>query len=177
MMIKKGLIIIAALTVLGSIYVFLGGIDDVVVVKKKSEGYEIVGKHYEGRYRSEELEQTYFEVKEKLEKGQLEGDLVVLNYVLGGDSLENGFIRQFIGVDLQTSNQTIPDGFRLQSINNKMSIAAIISAHNLVMPSPSTIDTKIGKFAKANNLELVNYTIERYVSDRELIIEVPVVEK
>ncbi|MDH5367383.1 MAG: hypothetical protein OEW67_10370 [Cyclobacteriaceae bacterium] len=175
-MIKKVIIGAGILIVGAAVYFYLGGMDEIIISHKENDGYEIVGINYEGRYRSEELEQIYFDVKQKKETGELEGELVVVNYKLGGDSIENGFIKQFLGIQLSKANQKIPEGFTLKVIESKMIISVNISAHNLVMPNPNKIGQKINKYASENNLERVNFTIEKYVSDRELIIEVPIIE-
>lgn len=175
-MIKKVIIGAGVIVVIVAVYFYLGGADEVIVSHKKIDGYKIAGIDYEGRYRSEQLEQIYFDIKRKQETGVLEGELVVVNYILQGDSVENGFIRQFLGIQLSKSSQKIPKGFTLKVIEAEMVISAVINAHNLVMPNPNKIDETISEYAKENNLKRVNFTIEKYVSDRELIIEVPIVE-
>jgi len=163
------------LIVIAASYILLGGFDKIKVEKVEVDNYVVVGMNYEGRYRSKELRNIFNDVKNKLDSGIVNGLMVVVNYNLDKDSLDNGFIRQFIGIliDQNESNKTLPQKYELINIETTSAIAAKISAHNLVMPSPAKIDQKIAAFAKANELKKMNLSIEKYVSERELIIEVP----
>lgn len=167
--------VIASVGIVG--YFTLGGAEDVKVTHGEVNDYIILGKEYNGRYRSEELRNIFDDVKNKLDSGIIEGVMVVVNYNIAKDSLDNGFIHQFLGIDLRGKACLIfPKGFKPKEIKVKSAITATIVAHNLVMPSPEEIDEQIKAYALLNNLKTVGYSIENYISDRELEIVVPILE-
>ena len=155
-------------------YMYLGGTAEVTISKRDINNYQFVGKDYSGRYRSEELENIYFDLKEKKESGAFDGELVVINYPMEGDSTENGFVHQFLGIQLNAAMEHIPSTYQRLFIESRQTLEAKIPAHNLVMPSPEDIENDIRSMARAENLALVNYTIEIYVSDRELLVQIPI---
>lgn len=164
-----------ALVVIAISYILLGGFDKIEVDKVEVNNYVIVGLKYKGRYRSKELRTKFNDVKNKLDSNIVQGQMVVVNYNLDKDSLDNGYIRQFIGIQIEPSdsNDTFPKDYKVIEIETTSAIAAKISAHNVVMPSPEKIDRKIAEYARANQLLKMNLSIEKYVSERELIVEAP----
>lgn len=170
-----GAIVVVTIGAIG--YFSLGGAEEVVITHEEVNDYVMIGMDYNGRYRSEELRDIYEEIKNKLDSGIIEGVMVVVNYNMDNDSLESGFIHQFLGIQLNmVDNYKVPEGFTFEVIKASSAIKATIGAHNLVMPSPEEIDEQIAGYAQTNKLKTVDFSIEKYISDRELVVEVPAVE-
>ena len=174
---KKIIIGAVVIGIFAIIYLLLGGAEEIIITKEKTKNYAIVGMDYNGRYRGKELREKFADVKNKLDSGTIEGVMVVVNYNIDKDSLDNGFIKQFIGIQLTKGMCLIfPKGYSVLEINTKEVINVHIGAHNLVMPSPEKIEQKINAFALQNGLTRMNLSIEKYVSERELNIEVPLLK-
>lgn len=167
-----GLVTISAVLV----YLFfqLGGLDNVELSLNHIDESYISGKYFEGKYNDGRLEDLYFEVKDKLDKGVAEGELVVVNYRLSTDSTEQGWVKQFIGVRLKSVNDTV-EGFQMFTLPGGKIIRAKVSAHNLVMPKPDKIEELVQQMAIEQKAVLGGYTVEQYMSDRELHIDTPII--
>lgn len=170
---KKLVITIIALffAVLGVIYIKLGGLNEVEIQLENTPEYHIAGKYYAGRYKDQAVEEIYYEVKSMMDKGVLKGTLSIIYFK---DPIEaQGDVENFIGILTTDDTTRIPKGYEWRTIPAGKAVRAKINAHNLVMPTPETINNKIDEFAQSENLSLSNISIEKYTSDNELIIEVP----
>ena len=171
------IVVISLISVVG--YLYLGGAQSVSVAIKKLDGYTIIGTEYTGRYKSKEIETLFYTTKQLLNSDSIEGKLVVINYPLAQDSIEKGFVKQFIGIAIEhyyDYDKRLKFNYTIRKIDCDSILQASITSHNLVMPHPEKVEKKIAGFAKKNNLSIANFTIEKYVSDSELVIEVPVFE-
>ena len=165
---------VIVLVILLYVFTLLGGFEKVEVTLVNENKYYILGIPFNGKYNDPTLEDIYFEVKESKDKGVVQGEITVINYQLGGDSTEQGWVRQFIGIK---SDDKTKDNGSLVILTQPTGeiIRAKVSSHNLVMPKPDEIDKLVMQMANELNVNVVNYTIERYVSDRELYIDTPII--
>lgn len=159
------------LAVLLIVYYYLGGFNQTEISLEETDAYVIAGYSYSGPYREDELQQLFFQVKDFVDSGTLEGTITVLNYdneFAAGDS-----IQQLIGVRLAATPRQKPEDLQLDTIPAGKVIRAVISAHPLVMPHPQDTHEKIINFAREQSLELGDMSIEQYVGETELWVEVP----
>ena len=164
------LAVILMTTILSYFYFQLGGVSDIKKSIESADDYLLVAKSFKGKYNSNQLEDIFYSAR------AIGDQLVIVNYPLLGDSIENGFVHQLIGAQVAEIPETMPSGFRIEELAISKVVRATIDAHNLVMPKPNEIEEALRIYAKEQNLTLVGYTIERYLSDRELVIEIPVIE-
>jgi hypothetical protein len=156
--------------VLSYFYFQLGGVSDIEKTVEVVNNYKLVGSSFKGKYNGLKLESMFTEAR------ALGEQLVIVNYPLQGDSTEDGFVHQLIGTQVVEVPDDIPEGFSVQELKISKVVRASIDAHNLVMPKPNEIEEVLRMFAKEQNLNLEGYTIERYLSDRELVVEIPIIE-
>lgn len=164
------LAVILMTMILSYFYFQLGGVSDIQKSVVNVDNYTLVAKSFKGKYNSNQLEDIFYAAR------AIGDQLVIVNYPLQGDSTENGFLHQLIGAQLIETPSNMPVGFNQKTIIISKVVRATIDAHNLVMPKPNEIEEALRIFAEEQNLKLVGYTIERYLSDRELVIEIPVIE-
>lgn len=171
-MLKKTLYVgLPLLAVLLIIYYYLGGFNQTQISIAETEDYVIAGYSYRGPYREEELQQLFFRAKDFVETGTLEGTIAVLNYddeFAAGDS-----IRQLIGVRLASAPMQKPADIQMDTIPAGKVVRAIIKAHPLVMPHPQDTQKKIINFAQEQSLSLEDMSVEQYVGETEIWVEVP----
>ena len=166
------LAILVAVLVLAIGYFYLGGLNKVNVSLESVSDYNLVGVHFEGMPKSDTIEMAFFQAREYVQNNRLDGVLALIHY--NDTTLAKDRIKLFIGVHLNKGTSDIPEEYERLTIPAKRTIRATIEAHNVVMPSPKTIESKIKEMAEGLNLKLQDFTIERYLSERELLIEMPV---
>ena len=164
------LAVILGITILSYFYLQLGGMSDVQKGIVTIDSYLLVGKSFKGKYNSPQLEKIFYQVK------KMGGHLVVINYPLQGDSTKRGFVYQVIGTQVKEGLKNIPIGLHQRTIPTYRAVQARIDVHNLIMPKPKDIEEKLRTYAKKQDFSLENYVIERYLSNRELVIEIPILE-
>lgn len=172
-MFRKVLILAALVIIVGlSVYHYLGGTEPLNITLVNHEGYKLAGRYYEGRLNDKVLEEIFFETKDLIAQGKLPGKLVVVYFNDPGK--ENGFVKNLIGVEIPDALQKLPGGYDLRNIECSQSVKVSIKAHSAVFPRPEEVQKQVEEFAKQQNLSLQNISIERYLSETELEIEVPV---
>lgn len=169
-----GLLVFSVIMVVS--YIYLGGTNEVVISEEQVANYTLVGKDYIGRYRDTELRDIYFDLKGKVDNGELKGILTIINYEMDPDSTKSGFIHQFLGVSVAENKTQYLEDYSTTVIPVQAVLKAKVKAHNLVMPKPESVEKQLHSYAKERNLVLQNFTIEQYVSDRELDIVIPVIK-
>lgn len=170
---RKGLIIsglIAFVLIVGA-YLYLGGLNKVDYSIENVSDYNLVGVLYQGEGDSPEIEKAFFEAKDYLEAGKFKGVLTIVHY--NDTTLAEEELKMFIGVKLESGTSDLPANYSRLSIPASNAVRAQIEAHNVVMPSPTTIEAKMRETAEGARLELQNFTIEQYISENLLIIEMP----
>lgn len=156
------------LIIILGVYYFLGGFNEVAIEVIEVENYEVVGHYYEGPYERDTIASLFFDAKELLENKILSGDLSVINFE---NDPEQKHSKIFIGILVNQETSDFPKNLERRKVNGGKVIRASIQSHNIVMPTRDKIDEKMTAFAAANNLTLSGVTIERYVSENQLLIE------
>lgn len=153
-------------------FVNLGGLADIEVKIEQTSDYRIAGKMYEGLYKSDELEKLFFQARDLAEKGTISSTLTVVNYPNTSDNEK--YVKQFIGVLLENGNEDgLPDDFEIKTIEANLTTRATITSHNLVMPNPEDIYERAKEIAQQEGKELVEFSIEMYKSERDLVVDIP----
>jgi hypothetical protein len=171
----KKLLLITAALLLGSLLVnnMLGGFDKVDVDIVEVNDYLIYGQAFAGRYNSDELENRVTRIRQLVEEGTLEGNLVIVNYI-DEQKEKRGEVKQFVGVLLINPALLTPvEGLKLLTITASQAVEARIGVRKLVMPSPEKIKKKSLALARQQGLELMDISIETY-QGQQLIVHYPV---
>ena len=155
-----------------SLYLYLGGLNSVEYSVESVADYHLVGTPFKGEGDSPEIEAAFVEARGYVESGSISGILTIVHYQ--DTTLAEDELKMFIGVKLNEGASDIPEHYQRMTIPATNAVRASISAHNVVMPSPSTIEGNIKATAKDNGLELQNFTVEQYVSENLLLIDMPV---
>ena len=163
-----GFIIIAAIT---ATYMYLGGLNKVEYTVESVSDYNLIGVPFVGDGDSKKIEEAYGEAKQYVLNDQYDGVLTLVHY--NDSTLEEGQVKFFIGIKLNVGISDIPANYQRLTIPAKYSARASIEAHNSVMPSPGTIEESLREKAAEANLRLQDFTIEQYVSENLLMIDMP----
>jgi len=168
---KYVILAVLLMTIMLSYFYFqLGGVSDIQKSIVTVDRHMLVAKSFKGKYNSLQIEDIFYKAK------SIGDQLVIVNYPLLGDSTEDGFVYQLIGSQVDAEPNEIPIGFKIEEVASSKAVRAHIDAHNLVMPKPDEIEDGLRAYAKEQNLTLVGYTIERYLSDRALVVDIPIIE-
>ncbi len=172
---KAFFILIVALSVLGiSIYYYLGGFEPIAVAEIHQQPIRIGGAYFEGKYDSDTLLHLFDQVSSYIRKNPATY-LAVVNFRQYED--KRGRIRQFIGFTGNTFPLPLPSGIQIDTFMMQASVRATIKRHYWVRPKPSAVDQEIADYAQLHNLTLGDYTLEQYISDREMWIDIPIIKK
>jgi len=163
-----GVVIIVTIT---AIYFYLGGLNKVEYTVENVSDYNLIGVSFVGDGDSKEIEKAYEEAKEYVLNDAYDGVLTLVHY--NDSTLEDGQVKFFIGIKLNAGVSGIPENYQRLTIPAKYSARASIEAHNSVMPSPGTIEQNLRDKAAEASLRLQDFTIEQYVSENLLIIDMP----
>ena len=85
--------------IIGVGYIYFGELNKVQYSIENVTEYHIVGRHFEGKSDDRQIEQTFFEAKDLLSDGRLNGTLTLVHYK--DTSLAEGNVKMFIGVLLK----------------------------------------------------------------------------
>ncbi|MBO6497059.1 MAG: GyrI-like domain-containing protein [Roseivirga sp.] len=171
---KKGKIItglVAFIVIIGG-YVYLGGLNNIDYTIETVSDYNLVGVHFLGDGDSPEIEEAYVEAREYVLSGELDGVLTLVHY--NDSTLEDEQLKLFIGVTLASGTSDLPANYQRLTIPATNAARAKIEGHNSIMPSPSTIESRLRETAEKARLELQDFTIEQYISENLLVIDMPV---
>mgnify|MGYP003775245793 CR=1 FL=1 len=157
--------------ILVSLYVYLGGLNKVEYSVENVRDYNLVGRHFEGKAKSSEIEAYFFEARNLLANGQLDGILTLVHY--NDTTLAEGQVKLFVGILLNQGIDALPVDYDRLTIPAFRAMRATIEAHNIVMPSPQTIENTLREKAAEHSIRLQDFTIEQYLGERELLIDMP----
>jgi len=157
--------------VIGVAYVYLGGLNKVEYTVENVSDYNLVGRHFQGKGDSNDIEAYFFEAKTLLNDGRLSGTLTLVHY--NDTTLADEEIKLFIGVLLDEGIDTLPTDYDRLTIPAQRAMRATIEAHNIVMPSPQTIEAALREKADEFRIRLQEFTIEQYIGERDLLIDMP----
>tara|TARA_R110001592_G_scaffold31788_1_gene111713 strand:- start:577 stop:1107 length:531 start_codon:yes stop_codon:yes gene_type:complete len=173
---KKYILIALAILVIGggASYVYLGGLNSVEFTVENVNDYHLVGRMFQGQADAKEIEDYFFEAKDFAIGGTIDGELTILHY--NDTTLAKKEIKLFIGVLLNNSADTLdlPVGYTLVKVPAQQTIRATILANNAVIPGPETIEARLKEKAEETGLTTQAFTIEKYISEKEMVIDMPV---
>ncbi|MFT6055649.1 MAG: hypothetical protein ACJASP_002554 [Roseivirga sp.] len=174
---KKFVIIALGVLLIGGAasYIYFGGLNSVDISVANVEGYTIGGRLYQGKSKSKVIEDYFFEAKELTQSKTLDGILTIVHY--NDTTLAKGETKLFIGVTFSSEDFTLPDDYQLLTIAATKSVRARVEAHNVVVPTASTIEKRMAELARKEGLKTQGFTIEKYVSTTILEIDYPLVKK
>lgn len=158
-------------------YYYFGGFEDPELQVVEVNDYQFAGKLYKGTLQNKELENIFYEVRQQYDKRAPAGTFSIV--VLKEPETGKDTVEQFIGIMLQEplNEASLPAGWETIKVEAGQAVRSTIRSHNLVMPKPHAIKEEIQNFARTHNLQLNSQvTIEKYLGERHLEIEVPVME-
>jgi hypothetical protein len=163
------------LTLLG--YYYLGGFTERSVELVAVNDYHLAGIRYQGKLGTDALEEIFYEVQDKVRDGSLAGTMAIM--VLKEPQTGKDSVDQYVGVLLENPGEaSLPQGWERFTIEASQALRSSIRAHNLVMPSPKEIRDEIQDYARKHELPLrTDVTIEKYLGERHLEVEIPLQEQ
>jgi hypothetical protein len=145
----------------GLIYSRLGGFNDPEISVLSISELHFYGRSYEGRYRSDEIEKLFYDVKDQLPSGNY---LTIINYPVD----EEDTVKYFVGsTRLKTGIQW--DTLILEQYPRLIRFE--FKKHNLVMPKPYRVFEMAEKYAFDKALILNGISIETYRGERDVVID------
>ncbi len=169
--------IFIVLFVIGLGYYRMGGLNPVKVELVEVDSYNLLGRYFEGSYKSDTVAIYFNEMQDYIESGRITGDPVIIYYQEPEGVL--GLSRIFVGIRLSELGNTEKQEFgHLLNDGIQASSAIRVSkeAHISVMPNPEKIAKLIESFAEEHNLKIGTASIEIYQSQNRLVVERPVVK-
>ena len=166
-----GLLAVLLLITLLAIFHQLGGFNPVRIELVQVDNYHMVGRHFEGSFRSDSIRVYFNEMKSLVLQGKVEGQPVII-YDQEPDGTR-GFSRSFIGIVL-TDNDASPADLENREISASHAIRVSKDAHISVMPKPEKIAKKIKRFSEQHGALPAGPSIEIYMPNNRLVIEQPV---
>lgn len=167
-----GILAIAAIT---AGYMYLGGLNKIEYSVENVSDYNLVGLPFKGNGDDPKIEEAFFQAREYVENGTLDGILTLVHY--NDTTLVDKEIKLFIGINLSKGTSNLPEGYQRLTIPAQRAMRATIEAHNVVMPSPETIEDNLIEKAKESGFRLQDFTIEQYMSEQQLIIDMPALSR
>lgn len=165
------LIVAGIITLMG--YYVLGGFKERELELAAVNEYHLVGKEYKGILGGKQLEEIFFDVQEQLQEGEPAGTFTIV--VLREPKDEKDTLQQFVGILLEDPSAAVPEGWQPFTLEAGKVVRNTIRSHNLVMPKPHAIREEMEAFAREQEVALQpGITIEKYLGERHLEIEVPV---
>ncbi|GAB5523494.1 MAG: hypothetical protein Roseis2KO_13660 [Roseivirga sp.] len=171
---KKSIIAMLAVMLAGAIgvYFYLGGLNTVEVTVENVSDYNIVGVKFKGNGDSDTLRDAFFDAREYVEQGRVAGVLTLIHYK--DTTLTDEQVNVFVGIKLDQGTSDLPAGYQRLTIPARRTVRATIEAHNSVMPNSETVEQRMLEKAEELRFELSDFTIEQYVSERIILIDMPV---
>lgn len=169
---KIGLVIVALITLGIFVYIYLGGLNKVDYNVVNVQDYNLVGEYYRGAENSEGLEDAFFRARDLVLSGEIPGVLTMVHYT-NDTTLKEREVKIFVGIKLNKGTSNLPVDYQRLTIPANRAVRANIEAHNIVMPSPKNIESRLDEIAKEMKLRLQDYSIVQYISERKLMIDKP----
>ncbi len=161
----------AVLVILIAVYHFLGGFNKAKLSLVSSVEYTLAGYDYRGKHRSEALEKYFTEIRDMVKEQPEIGVLAMVYYKEPQVKGDNTHL--FIGIVLN-EGQSAPEQLEKRTIEAERAVRATVNAHAAVMPAPNAIHEKMTEFAQREGLTLQAISIEKYISETHLEIDMPV---
>ncbi len=165
-------IVVLIMISLGGLYVYLGGLNTIEVSIQNVQGpYRIVGVDFEGRPTDKRVREYFFDMRERIQKGELKGRLS-MTYFRDAETKRNE-VKLFLGVILDEIPSEIPDEFRMMGVEVNEVVEARLEVHNIVMPSPASIEERMIAFAQNAGYSYEPISIEIYSPDNTVRVHIP----
>lgn len=150
------------------LYAYLGGFRPIEATLAERDDYQLIGHYYAGEYDGDSLRTLFFEAKDLISSGELEGNLIIVHYspVADQDS-----ISIFVGVAVPDLPEVLPTHLEHRTLKGGKVIRAEITAHSFVRPLRNKVDESMEAFAMERNMKLRSVVLEHYLSEDELHIE------
>ncbi len=171
---KRTILGVLAVMLAGAIgvYFFLGGLNKVEVTVENVSDYNIVGIRFKGNGDSDTLRNAFFDAREYVQQGRVDGVLTLIHYK--DTTLTDEQVNVFVGIKLSQGTSDLPEGYQRLTIPARRAVRATIEAHNSVMPNSETVEERMLEKADELRFSLSDFTIEQYISERIIMIDMPV---
>ncbi len=169
---RKFLVAIAILVAFGvGIYAYLGGFSGPTVSVTTSEPLLLAGQAFEGTVKDDAFGNAFRKAAELRDSEEMGG--VLGNVYYNNPESKSDSIKAFIGLVIQDSTINLPEGYELLRVpGGREVVRAEIEAHYMV--APGKLYEAIFDHAKDNKLQLQDFYVEWFPTDREAVVEVPV---
>ncbi|NEM96282.1 GyrI-like domain-containing protein [Pontibacter burrus] len=155
------------------IYAFVGGFSEPKVLVTTSEPLLIAGQPFEGTVSDEAFGNAFQKAAKLVAENKLQGGLGNVYY--NNPETKSDSIKAFIGVVIQDSTIALPEGYELLRVpGGRKVVHSEINAHYMI--APGKLYDNLFEYAEANNLQLENFYVEWFPSERKAVVEVPVKE-
>lgn len=161
-----GFVVIA--TIAGAYY-FLGGFNALQIETVAVSNYYLVGKSFEGTYKSDTLQEYFTLMKSHLQEKTYEGRLAVIYDQEPQGS--KGYIKSFIGIVLSKELHQIPRNLETRNITCSEAVRVWKDCHSSLMPNPHEITRLITD--NLGDRPAYQFSIEMYYPDNRLVVERP----
>lgn len=171
---KRTIVVMLSVMLAGAlgVYFFLGGLNRVEVTVENVSDYNIVGIRFKGNGDSDTLRNAFFDAREYVQEGRVDGVLTLIHYK--DTTLTDEQVNVFVGIKLSQGTSDLPEGYQRLTIPARRSVRATIKAHNSVMPNSETVEERMLEKAEELRFELSDFTIEQYISETVIMIDMPV---
>lgn len=160
---------ISAIIIITAVYFYLGGLNKVEYTIESVSDYNLIGIPYQGKADSSAIEEAYFRARDLVQEGKIDGTLTIIHY--NDTTLAEDEQKLFVGIKLNKGISDLPSGYARITIPTTRIVRATIEAHNSVMPSPKAIEDNLREKADQANIRLQDFTVEQYVSENQIIID------
>ncbi len=169
---KIGIVVIVTL-ILGSVgFAILGGFSKPKIIQTYIPTYAIAGKPFRGQAISDTLMQLFNATKDLHTAGKLPGTLAAVYYTSPDES--KGNVDVWVGILVKDTTIALPTGYLFRHFPSSSVVRAEINAHYMVAPTPDKVKSQLYEFATEQKLKPDSYVIERYLNEKEIIMEIPV---
>jgi len=170
-----GISVIVVLLLSSVLFAVLGGFAKPTLSQARVPVYIIAGKSFKGKANSDTLMQLFSETKALHESKQLPGTLAAVYY--SSDAEAKGKVDVWVGVLVADSTTALPAGYLFRSFPSTSMVRAEIKAHYMIAPTPDKVKTRLYEFAAEQKLVPGRYVVEKYLNEREIIMEIPVTKR
>lgn len=160
---------ISAIIIITAVYFYLGGLNKVEYTIESAGDYNLIGVAYQGKSDSSIVEDAYFKAKDLVFGGEIDGTVAIIHY--NDSTLAEDEQKLFVGIRLNKGISDLPSGYSRITIPTTRIVRATIEAHNSVMPTPKAIEDNLREKAVQANIRLQDFTVEQYVSENLIIID------
>lgn len=153
------------------IYGILGGFDEIEIrLREDPPVYHLLGKTYKGSHDSDEITDIFHDLRTFRHKYRKDSSVTIVSFDKGDDE-DN--VHYFISINLKDGKEISREGYEFRQFSPSSVLSVHLSAHPMVLPSVEKVIDKIKVFAKENNRQLLDYSIETYYPDGSISVDFP----